>query len=211
MLCCSTKQAARGEISGFCQQRAMVALGWLPGMAHSGEMSHCAPTRDLAVRMAQSPLTLSSMKRKGSLETQSWRGAPYYPVTELQTFMSKLNLSTQVACTTSNHQNAAPSSSCMLSVRAWVKSALAQQSILEMGCSSIQLHGRVIPGSLCTATTYPVHEIPSRVPIRQLYPRVPCKPGKGNSQLVALCGVDVRGFSTVQHFLESISCCLHGL
>lgn len=166
MLYSSTKQAARGEVSGFCQQSAMVALGWLPRMTHSGDVSQCTYQGPGYQNGVAPPChTLSSTKRKGFLETQSWGGGPYYPAAELDILMSNLNLSTQVACTTSNQQHIPPSSSCVLAGRARVKPALARQSLQEMGCSSIQLHSRVTSGNHLT-TTYPVHKLPREVPTR---------------------------------------------
>lgn len=168
MFCSSTKQAERGNISGFCQQRAMVALGWLPRMAQSGHVSLCTHHEPSCQNgVAQPPLTLQHTQKKEAPWKCSHGGEekPYYPATELHTFMSELNLSAQVTCTTSNQQHAPPSSSCMLSGRAWVKPTLARQSVLEMGCSYIQLHSRVTPRSH-TTTTYLVHKVPSKVPTR---------------------------------------------
>lgn len=69
MLCGRTKQAARGEISGFCQQRAMVALAGCPGW-HTMEMSHWAPTRNVAVRTGLlNHLSLSPAQK----EKSSWK------------------------------------------------------------------------------------------------------------------------------------------
>ena len=112
MLCGSTKRAPRGAKSqDFANRGQWWPWAGCPGW-HTMETSHCAPTRDLAVKMGwlNHLSTLSSTKRKGFLEMQSW-GGPYYPATELHTLMSKLNLSTQVACTTSNQQHVPPSSS----------------------------------------------------------------------------------------------------
>lgn len=94
MHCSSTTQASRGDTSGFCQQRAMVALDWLSRTSHCA-LSHLGPGCQKGV--AQWPLTLFSTNRKGCLETQSPLG-PYCSATELHTFMSKLNLSTPATC-----------------------------------------------------------------------------------------------------------------
>lgn len=71
-------------------------------------------------------------------------------------------------------------------------------------CSSIQPHSKVIPRNHPTAT-YSEHELPHEVPTSCWYPR---ESGKGNPHMAATRGVDVRGFSTVQHFPESIHRCL---
>lgn len=138
--------------------------GW-----HTVDMSHCAPTMNLAVKMGWlNHLSLSNTHTKKKVPWKCSHGGeekPYYPATELHTFVSELNLSTQVTCTTSNQQHVPPSSSCMLSGRAWVKPTLARQNLLEMGCSYIQLHSRVTPRSH-TTTTYLVHKVPSKVPTR---------------------------------------------